>query len=353
MVNDLVAQAGRPLPVCVIARYDDASLTGVIQKLHALGAPVLRFDLGGFPERVRLAAWFEEGRVTGTLETDGRAMALEDIGAVFWWHPTLPHIPPDDGVDEATAEWLSREASAGLAGTLAALDCLHVNHPAAINAAQNKPHILRTAAAAGLRVPPTWIGNAASARHAIDHLGRAVCKSLVEPTIETPSGPAVLFTSPVTAKELGANAAGAAHQFQQRITAMYEVRLICVREKLIAGRLTTPPDSTDFRAHYDQLTYGYIDVPPEVHHSVLRLLHRLDLTYAALDLLVDPLGQWWLVDVNPAGMWGFVEAALPDLAISAQLATVLANPRTTSSHHAATPSHEARTDSEEHHALRH
>ncbi|MEU7205454.1 MvdC/MvdD family ATP grasp protein [Streptomyces sp. NPDC045470] len=327
VVDHLVAQAGRPRPVCVVARDDDASLNGVVQELHALGAPVIRFDVGSFPGRVTLAAQLAGGHIVGTLEADGRRVHLEDIGAILWWHPSRPRISPE-GLDAGRAEWLSREAAAGLAGTLAALDCLHVNHPVHTDAAQNKPHALAQAAAAGLRVPATWIGNdAADARRAVDGFGQAVCKSLVRPWVETADGPLAFFTSPVPPGDLDEGVAAAAHQFQQRIHAQHEVRLIVVRGELFAARLTAPAHSTDFRAHCDELVYDYTDVPDEVRSGVVRLMHRLHLEYAALDLLVDHQARWWLVDVNPAGMWGFAEGNLPGLAISAQLAAALADTR--------------------------
>ncbi|MFH8751846.1 MvdC/MvdD family ATP grasp protein [Streptomyces rimosus] len=340
VVDDLVRQAGRPRPVCVVASDADASLNGVVQELHALGAPVLRFDLASFPERVTLAAQLAGGRIVGTLEADGRRVRLEDIGAVLWWHPSTPCIRPGDGLEKCEAEWLSREAAAGLAGTLAALGCLHVNHPDHTYAAQNKPYALAQAAAAGLRVPPVWIGNdVADARRTVDDFGQAVCKSLVSPAIEAADGPRALFTSAVKPGDLGESVAAAAHQFQRRINAMYEVRLIMVHGEPFAARLTAPAHSTDFRAHYDELVYDYIDVPDEVRYGAVRLMSSLHLEYAAVDLLVDAQAQWWLVDVNPVGQWGFVEGHLPELAISAQLAAALADPCISLRRRAAQPAH--------------
>ncbi|MFH8591601.1 MvdC/MvdD family ATP grasp protein [Streptomyces rimosus] len=337
VVEHLVRQAGRPRPVCVVARDTDASLNGVVQELHALDAPVLRFDLASFPERVTLAAQLAGGRIVGTLAVDGRRVRLEEIGAVLWWHPSSPRIRPN-GADEGEAEWLSREAAAGLAGTLAALGCLHVNHPDHTYAAQNKPYALTQAAAAGLRVPATWIGNdVTDARRAVNDFGQAVCKSLVSPVIEADREPRVLFTSTVKPDALDEGVAAAAHQLQQRISAMYEVRLIMVHGEPFAARLTAPAHSTDFRAHYDELVYDYTDVPDEVRYGAVQLMSSLRLEYAALDLLVDAQAQWWLVDVNPAGQWGFVEGHLPELAISAQLAAALADPRVSLRRRAARP----------------
>ncbi|MEU4206026.1 MvdC/MvdD family ATP grasp protein [Streptomyces sp. NPDC026294] len=327
VVDHCVAQAGCARPVCVVARDDDASLNGVIEELHTRRAPVIRFDLANFPGRITLAAQLADGRIVGTLEADGRRVRLEDIGAILWWHPSSPQVSPE-GLDKHHAEWLSREAAAGLAGTLAALDCLHVNHPNFTDAAQNKPYALVQAAAARLRVPPTWIGNdGADARRAVDLFGPAVCKSLVTPVIEAADGPQVLFTTSVEPGDLDESVAAAVHQFQQRINALYEVRLIMVHGLPFAARLTAPGHSTDFRAHYDELAYDYITVPNGVRYGAVRLMNCLHLEYAALDLLVDSHARWWLVDVNPAGQWGFVEGHLPELAVSARLADVLADPR--------------------------
>jgi 8-oxo-dGTP pyrophosphatase MutT (NUDIX family) len=47
------------------------------------------------------------------------------------------------------------------------------------------------------------------------------------------------------------------------------------------------------------------------------------LLYAALDLLVDKAGTWWLVDLNPGGQWGWLQQHLPDLDIAGAMARLL------------------------------
>ncbi|MFE7114486.1 MvdC/MvdD family ATP grasp protein [Streptomyces sp. NPDC057654] len=324
MVDVLTVQAGRPRPVCVVTTQGDLTADRVILHLADREVPVIRFDLADFPDRLRLNAVFDGARWAGTLGALGHAVELTEIGSVFWWHPEpvrAAHTLP-----AAAAEWVSRESTAGLAGVLASLDCLHVNHPAATSAAQNKPDTLATAARCGLSVPPTWVGNTPAEARGFEAAAPdgVVCKSLVSPHVDHGDGHhTILYTRPLTADQLGPSLALMAHQLQHTIRKETEVRLIAVGEHLFAGRISGAKG--DFRANYGSLTYDHIDVPDPVRAGVHALLDHYDLVYAALDLLIDAEGRWWFVDLNPAGMYGWIEQHL-DLSISGALADLLQRP---------------------------
>lgn len=329
MTGTPAAQAGGARPVCVVTAPGDATADQVVLELLGMGTPVFRLHPADFPGRVWLNAWLGPAGWTGTVSAGDRTVLLEEIGAIWWWHPDPPRIPPE-GLSGAERDWAAAEARAGLFGVLASLDCLHVNHPGATRAAQSKPGVLATAARLGLDVPPTWTGNhpAAARTFAASGPRGAVCKSLVRPGIDAPGGHRVLHTTPVTPHDLGDGITGTAHQLQHRIPKTEEVRLTVVGGRMFPARITahSPAGRTDFRADYEHLTYRYCtSVPDRVRDGVAALTDHYQLSYAALDLLIDPDDgdRWWLVDVNPAGQHGWIQAALPALGITQALARLL------------------------------
>ncbi|MFW6690174.1 MvdC/MvdD family ATP grasp protein [Streptomyces sp. MAR4 CNX-425] len=325
-----LTQTGRARPVCVITTQGDVTADRVILHLAKMNVPVIRFDLADFPQHVQLDATLDHTGWHGTLHAHGREVRLEEIGAIYWWHPKPAGAP--EGLQRADADWVGRESTVALTGVLGSLDCLHVNHPRDSRSAQRKPHVLTVAQHCGLAVPPTWIGNHLSgARFFAKNSTGVSLKSLESPRITHPDGMhRELLTTPVEASQLDDSLTLAAHQLQHTIIKDHEVRLVVVGHQMHAARIDahSPAARADFRADYAALTYSYTSVPEAVRAGVRGLMDHYHLVYAALDLLVDGDGCWWLVDLNPAGQHDWLQCELPRLTIAASLARMLAAGRT-------------------------
>jgi glutathione synthase/RimK-type ligase-like ATP-grasp enzyme len=50
-----------------------------------------------------------------------------------------------------------------------------------------------------------------------------------------------------------------------------------------------------------------VELPPTVQTAVLDLQRRLGLSYGAIDMRRTPQGDYFFLEVNPAGQWLFVE----------------------------------------------
>jgi hypothetical protein len=326
----VVSTGQRPGTVCVVTGAGDVTADRVVEELHRREVPVVRFDLAHFPAEVTLDAVCGRGGWRGEIAAYGRRVALEEIGAVWWWHPGLPQVavPPECG--PGWERWARREAAAGLGGVLSALECRHVNHPGATFAGQVKADVLVQAVRAGLEVPPTWIGNhlGGARAFAASTGGEAVCKSLTEPGITANGEHAPFFTTPVSAFQLDASLALTAHQLQRRVDKRHEVRLVMAGEEVFAARITagSPAARRDFRADYGALAYEVEQVPGRIRDGVARLMRHYGLAFAVCDFLVGRDGGWWLVDLNPAGQWAWLEHELPGLEITGALARLLAVP---------------------------
>ncbi|MFD7861393.1 hypothetical protein [Streptomyces sp. NPDC059783] len=322
--------AGGGSTVLVVTERESDTGDAVTLALQDLSVRVVRFDLADVARRhVVLNAQCRKGRWEGSLTVGARITDLADIRAILWFHPGVPRIRVD-GMTPAEARWASGEATAGLAGVLGSLDCLHVNHPADIRRAEVKADVLAAAERCGLAVPPTWIGSdPSSARRfarAAGAGGGVITKALTLPQITEPgSRVRSLYTAQVSVDDLGAVTDGVT-QLQHRVRTNYAVRAHTLGTRTVAVRIDagTAASRTDWRADLESLTYTPTTLPPPVEDALAALARHYRLSYAASDLLVDAAGAWHFVDLNPAGQYRWLEVAQPGLGISRALAVLLA-----------------------------
>jgi ATP-grasp ribosomal peptide maturase len=303
------------MTVLVLTQPNDATADLVIAELNERSVPVYRLDPGDFPENLTMAARIDpnHARWEGDIHGQHRDLSLDDIRSVYYRRPAAHRLHPD--MSEQDAQWADAEARAGFGGLTAALPCLWVNHPHRNAFATYPPVALAAAVRSGLSVPRTLITNdPAEAREFVSALPGSVAayKALgtVHPS-DCDDQPQALWTTQVRPGDVDESVRRTAHQFQEWVDKVYEVRLTAVGHDLFASEIHagSAVSRIDFRADYDSLTFKPCDVPGHIAGGVHTLMYTFGLRYVALDFLVDPHGHWYLIDVNPNGQWGFV----PDL----------------------------------------
>lgn len=299
------------MTVLVLTRDADATADLVIAELNNRGVRVHRLDPGDFPQVVGLSARIGpyDKRWIGSLRGRHQDSTFDHVTSVYYRRPSSFRFT--DEMSEADARWAESEARAGL-GVLTALPCPWINHPHRNAVASGAPMALATAARCGLIVPKTLVTNSPDdARDFVKALPNAVAAYKAvgsrAPT-EVNGQPHALWTTRVRPEDIDDSVALTAHQFQEWVPKVFEVRLTVVGPQMFAARIRAGSEAsrTDFRSDYDSLTYGPCTVPDKVHDGVRKLMHEFGLRYAALDFLVNKHGHWYLVDVNPNGQWAFV-----------------------------------------------
>ncbi|MFE7338120.1 MvdC/MvdD family ATP grasp protein [Streptomyces griseus] len=312
--------------VLVITARDSDTGDAVTLALQDLGVRTARFDLADLGRTVSVSARCDDGQWQGSLTVRSRVTRLRDVRSVFWCHPTPPRVWAES-MTQAQVRWASHEALAGLVGVLGCLACLHVNHPDDFRRAQIKAGVITAAEGAGLNVPPTWIGNLVSGARRFDlgAEGGIVSKTLTVPQIDEDDYQIrPLYTTPVVDSDLGAVQTGITY-LQHRVLTEYAVRAHTIGTRTIAVRIDahTTAGRADWRAAPESLTYSSITLPAPVGDALNTLVHGYGLSYAVSDFVVDSHGRWYFVDLNPAGQYRWLEAALPDLGITEALAQLL------------------------------
>jgi glutathione synthase/RimK-type ligase-like ATP-grasp enzyme len=119
--------------------------------------------------------------------------------------------------------------------------------------------------------------------------------------------------------------------FQEYIEKKYEYRVTVVGHEVYACRIDSQAaggeTAIDWR-HYNIPTTPHFakDLDEGLQAKLIKLVHDLGLTFGAVDLVENPEGEFFFLEINSMGQWLWIED-LTELPISMAVARHLADPR--------------------------
>jgi ATP-grasp ribosomal peptide maturase len=316
-------------PVLVVTKELDPAADLVVNELTTRHVPVMRLDMGDFPQTISLSAEHAAAPWAGVLADEYRSVRLEEVRAVYYRRPRLPAV--SEQLEEPHRTWANEQALAGLLGTLYALPVTWVNRPEVDGMASHKPGQLPVAAAHGLRTPRSLITTDPEAARKFCHQvgGQVICKPLMGGPLQYPDGRRTgVPTHLVDPDTIDDSVSLTAHLFQEWITKSHEVRLTVVGTEMFAAEIHAGSDAArvDWRSDYDALSYDVGKVPDDVRAGVLGWMEHFRLNFGAFDFAVTPAGDWVMFECNPSGEWSWIQNRT-GLPIAAHIADLLAKGR--------------------------
>lgn len=316
-------RGGEPV-VLVVGEVGDWSADVVAEAIEAADAQVFRLTTHDFPQRMTVRAVLD-GRWTGTISAAAGELALEQVAAVYYRRSRTFDLPA--GLSDPEERFARAQARAGVGGVLASLPARWVNHPSALADCEYKPRQLAVAGGVGLRPPATLITNDPKrVQQFADEVGELVIKPLAEPSVAEAGALSVIYTRRLGLGNLDLEGVETtAHLFQRWIEPRYAVRLTTVGTRLfpVAIHQGSEAARTDWRSDYDHLTYEVVDCPEPVRAGIGRFLAAFGLIFGAFDFIVEQgTGDWYLMECNAGGQWGWV-AEECDLPIAEAIAAEL------------------------------
>lgn len=314
------------MTVLVLTEPDDDTARRVRGVLDERGVDCVQHDLGDFPVRLSFAAAAGPGLPwTGWLGDQERAVRLADIDAVYYRRPTDFRIP--DQLSDKARRFVLAEARRGLGGVVSALPVRWVSHPARIADAGYKPGQLRVADDVGLRIPRTLITNdGAEVRDFARQVDTLIYKPLSSPSVPDDGEIKLIYATVVDPADLDdEDISLTAHQWQEWIPKRHDVRLTVVGDRCFAVVVHAGSEAAhiDWRSDYAALSYEPVETPAPIASAAVAYLKRFDLAFGAFDFVVTPRDEWYFLECNPNGQWGWIEhetglpiaAAIADLLI--------------------------------------
>jgi glutathione synthase/RimK-type ligase-like ATP-grasp enzyme len=303
-----------------ITTPDDDHAAPVLAEVARRGLEAAVLDLAALPAHGRLALGYGGAGQRLVSPDGGPVIDAGRVTAGWWRRPRQP--VPAATLAPAHAAFALRQTGEAVMGLLASLDAGWMNDPWRDEVASHKPRQLALAEAVGLPVPPTLVTNDPSAARAFlraHRRGGAVHKALhATPGDWRP-------TRRVGREDLERlDALPLAPVILQAHVPGVDVRVTAVGRRLFAAaidaRRTRSPD--DFRTAWADSRVAPLRLPGPLATRLGRLVAALGLEYAAVDLRRRPDGGWAFLELNPAGLWRFVEERL-GLPITAAVAARL------------------------------
>jgi hypothetical protein len=328
----LIVMSGEQ-PVLIVTQPFDSHADYVINELKKRDVPVFRFHTEDFPVGSQISITGAGTVWSAEIRTPQRSLHLEDVRAAWFRRPGDPVV--DSTLRPESREFAVQQARSTLTALYALVGERWLSHPESMRAAADKVRQMRLAAAAGLDVPDTLIGNdverAVEFHHGNVGSGRGTAiKSLWVRSQISYDG---ALRVPMTAKWPENMASDQVDTirltpavFQEYVPKQREIRAVVMGDRVFAASLDSqaiPEARHDVRGAAKQAPYEPHDLPEEVRRALLEVVRGFGLRFCSADLVLTPDGRHVFLDLNPNGQWLWLEleAGLP---LSAAMADVLA-----------------------------
>lgn len=320
-------------PVLIVTEPLDVHADFVIRELKERGVPVFRFHTEDFPANSQISISGAGTVWSAEIRTSLRSVRLRDVRAAWLRRPGEPVA--DSAVRPESREFAVQQARSTLTALYALIGDRWLSHPDAMRAAADKVVQMRHAAAAGLAVPDTLIGNDVDRAVAFHHgnvqagRGTAVKSLWLRMPVSYDGAVRVPLTTrwpedidPDQVETIRLTPA----VFQEYVLKQREVRAVVIGGRVFAASVDSqavPEARDDVRGAARKARYEPYDLPADVVGALLELVRGLGLRFCSADLVLTPDGRHVFLDLNPNGQWLWLEleAGLP---LSAAMADLLA-----------------------------
>lgn len=245
----------------------------------------------------------------------------------------------------ATQAWLRRLAPASWASEIESSGVDAASHAAAVSAlaaiirddrftwlteldqlgrSENKPFQYRQACAAGVPVPK-WV--ITTDPNSVPNTGRWVAKPLGPGSFIDGAGRGRIVPTTIVDTKNPDLIAAVPFILQRFIPARTHARVVTVGGKAWSATLPADDLPVDWRmSRNSHRAFTSTPVPDQVLTLARIAARSNDVGFSAQDWIQDTSGDWWFVDLNPAGQWLFLPLSVTD-PITAAIADFLDDSR--------------------------
>jgi hypothetical protein len=316
-----------PDTVLIITNDHDEHADAVIVELNKRDVPVFRFHPEDFPQACSVSIEIQDGRIQGELRNSEHQVAFDDICAAWFRRSRNLFEGPLSMTSEKLDNYVKAQSTATVSAVCANLHTRWVSHPFHLRRAEVKALQLAEASKAGLKIPHTLISNdPARATTFVDALGEADCaiKPLVAVGVTDEQGYRLPLTTTLPPGHSLESVALAPTILQPYVDKAFELRCVVIGERIFCAKLDSQANEDtriDWRGGNPE--HEIFALPEEVEASLRRLMDSFELSFASLDMIVTPEGEFVFLELNPNGQWLWLELelGLPLVASMADLLT--------------------------------
>ena len=185
-----------------------------------------------------------------------------------------------------------------------------MNHPDANSIASSKPINLRLASGLGLKVPQTLIASdPVEISKWLKKYEKSVIKAISYGLMERKNSAEMAFTQRIP-KSFDVKEdilPSVPILLQEEIKKEADVRVTLVGNKVFSAILNQKGKEIDWRARKDEAKWKSFQLPKFIEEACIKLCKKLNLEFAAIDLVKSTSGDFFFLELNPNGQWVWIE----------------------------------------------
>lgn len=293
--------------ILLLSEIREPNTAAVIDRLNAHGVEWLRVNGEDFPKRASVEF---NSSSESQLTLNGKSIQLSTVKGV--WDRRIGNPEIDESLTPDQKKFALGELSALREAIIyfSNPDARWMNNIFNEYRCNNVFYQQNLARKLGFEIPKTVVTQNKSVALDFINSGKAIVKRIkkARPYI---NGMGVIYTREVTIDDIkNGELEIFPTLFQQMIDRKYEYRVTVVGNKVfpaVADPERMNSASLDIRKDFGEIYYYPCKLPECIEDSILKFMNLSGLAYGAFDLIESKSGEFYFIEVNPGGQWGWIE----------------------------------------------
>lgn len=328
--------------VIILTNKDEVGVDRVVSYLSEFAQNVIRINVSSLLEdKIDLSLNESNMGLKITSRKLDFVVGVCEIKSIWYRRPENPVPTPGQiiGYDDQEIDFLKRECASFFWSLQTVLVGYWMNHPLYGTRAleHNKAYQMSLASKCGLKIPRTIVSN--SPDKLVDFsrsCGGIVAIKTIKQRVfkkadDTYDG---IYTNKITTDlliEHREELAVCPVMLQEYIEKSIELRVTIVGNNIFTCAIHSQ-DSVktmdDWRKYdFDRVRHEQYDLPKQIEDKLLLFMKVCKLNFGAIDMILTPSGDYYFLEVNPSGQYGWIES-LTGMPISKAIAETLTSPNT-------------------------
>ena len=232
-----------------------------------------------------------------SITYDDFVVRKQDIRSIYYRKPSFPSLSHYDVRYHLV---IKRDIMALINGIVDDFEGIVLTKPSILRKVENKVYQLLNAHEYGLLMPRSYIVNS------YDGINFMYNNIIIKPV--TSNGKLLpIYTNYLEMDEdKDKDIRVTPIYLQQYIKKEYEVRVVIMADVTFAVRIDCNTD-LDWRRDYENHKYRLIKCPEKIKQQCLKMMKSWEISFAAIDFIVNDNNEWFFLEVNPNGQWLWLE----------------------------------------------
>ncbi len=288
----------------VLSSTLDFSTDYICAEMKNRGLSYLRLNRDRFAD---YTVEYKDSVLSVVLGAQKHLVTMEQLKSVFFRSPVFIRSNKPYSLEEQLyrSQW-----SSFIRNLTVFSNARWLNHPMFTYQAENKLFQLEVAKKSGLMIPETIITNDSS--NLVDSK-LYIVKALDTPVFYEAGQEMFTYSTIATGTEIKESSLRKAPVIvQECIEDKVDLRVTVVGNRVFPASITK--DNHGIRGDWrktkkEELQYQRASIPIDVEERLLCLMKALNLSFGGIDLVLKD-NQYFFIEVNPTGEWGWIEAAV-------------------------------------------